>query len=133
MNILFGQLGHQRAVVGRVALFYSLVLSEVYFPDLVNRGETSQIQGVDVHCVQLDEGGNPHHEELVHIALGDAQKVKPFQQWIFRVAGFFQHPVVKVQPAELPIGVVGCILEIYLVLDFCHASVLLCFRLGLMP
>ena len=44
MDIFLGQLGQKGAVVGGVAFLHRLMLTDVYFLDLVDGGEASQVK-----------------------------------------------------------------------------------------
>ncbi|MGC3967028.1 MAG: hypothetical protein QM775_06545 [Pirellulales bacterium] len=49
------------------------------------------------------QSGDAHHEELVEVRAENRQELHALQQRHFRRLGFFQHPPVELQPAQLAV------------------------------
>lgn len=63
--------------------------------------------GVAAVFQQLFEGGDADFEELVEIRADDREKLQPFQQGLGGILGLLKDALVELQPAQLPVDVVG--------------------------
>src|SRR5580692_2107831 len=54
---------------------------------------------------QFLEGGDPHHVELVEVAVGDRQEPHSLEQWVARIARLLEDPLVESEPGQLAIDV----------------------------
>ena len=44
-----------------------------------------------------------NHEKFIEVIRGDGQKTKALKQWMRDVVCFFQHPLIELQPGQLPV------------------------------
>src|SRR5262249_26993415 len=56
-------------------------------------------------CRQFLEGGNPHHVELVEVAVGDRQELHPLEQRVSRIARLLEDAFIESEPGQLAIDV----------------------------
>ena len=54
---------------------------------------------------QFLEGGDPHHVELVEVAVGDRQESHPLEQRMARIARLLEHPFVEGEPGQLTVDI----------------------------
>ncbi|MCY4122162.1 MAG: hypothetical protein OXG72_14715, partial [Acidobacteria bacterium] len=55
---------------------------------------------------------HPHHEELVQVGRHDREELDPLEQRMALVLGLQQHPLVELQPAQLPVDVQRRVLQV---------------------
>ena len=60
---------------------------------------------VDAGAELLEQGRDPHHEELVEVGGRDGQELDALEQRVRGVGGLGQHAAVELEPAELPIDI----------------------------
>ena len=73
-------------------------------PQLLRRGKAPLVLlGAGGHQSQVRQAPHPHHEELVQIAGEDGEEAEPLHQRDGGVCGLLHHPLVKGQPAQLPV------------------------------
>ena len=70
---------------------------------LGGRAAALVVQGIRRHQVQVHQAAHPHHEKLVQVAGEDGQKPQPLHEGHRLVRRLLQHPLVKLQPAQLPV------------------------------
>ena len=71
---------------------------------LLGLGETVGAGQRQAHVPAPHQTGHPDHVELVQVRREDRQELGPLEQRLFTVLGQRQHPLVEVEPAQLPVG-----------------------------
>ena len=73
-------------------------------PQLLRRGEAALVLlGVGRHQGQVRQAPHPHHEKFIQVAGENREKSEALHQRHRRVCRLLQHPLVKGQPAQLPV------------------------------
>ncbi len=69
---------------------------------------TKAVRPVGIAAVfkQLLQGSHANFEEFIEVGADDGEKLQPFQQGLGGILGLLQDPLVKFQPAKLPVEVV---------------------------
>ena len=108
------QLGHQRPIVGGVLQLHQLMDGHIQPLQLLRRRKPCDIRLLVSGIYHILQGRHPDHEKLIQIGRGYAQKFQPLKQRIVLVSCFVEHSSVEENPAQLPIGIIFRIIEIYL-------------------
>ena len=100
--------GQQRPQVPRPASRLLVHLRQCPRPDdrqLFFGGQPVERGLLDAGAEFLQDGGDPHHEELVEVRAGNRQELDALEERVRRVLGLREDPPVELEPAQLAIDV----------------------------
>ena len=100
--------GQQRPQVPRPARRLLVHLRQRPRPDdrqLFFGGQPVERGLLDAGAEFLQDGGDPHHEELVEVGAGNGQELDALEERVRRVLGLREDPPVELEPAQFAIDV----------------------------